>query len=140
MGRHTKLTPVVHGKIIGYLGADAYLEHAAEAVGVGRATVYDWLRRGEADEPEEPYASFAADVRKAQAESVVRSLIVISKAEQSGDWKAAAWKLERKHPKLFAQTSRHELTGKDGGEISISPTRIEIVAPAPKPPNDDSKD
>lgn len=100
IGKPTKLTAAVQRAIIMALLDDAYLKHAAEAAGVSDDAVREWIARGNAT-GDEPYASFARAVERAQARAVVKSMEIISKAAADGDWKAAAWKLEKKHPKLF---------------------------------------
>ena len=108
MARETKLTPDVHRKIVTYLRAGAYLTHAVKAAGCSYDAVKSWIKRGNSS-PDEPYASFAADVEQARAEVAVRAIGAISKAEAGGDWKAAAWKLERMFPKLYGVRSTHEI-------------------------------
>jgi hypothetical protein len=96
MGRPTKLTPEVQQTILTFLGTGAYIETASVAAGICKKTLYNWLRRG-ADE-EEPYAAFLHAVEKAQAEADLRDLKTIRQAANAGQWPAAAWRLERRHP------------------------------------------
>ena len=46
------------------------------------------------------YRKFLTSVEKAQAESESRDVALIAKAA-SEDWKAAAWRLERKQPRRY---------------------------------------
>ena len=48
MPRQSKLTPATQEKILTYLAAGAYVETAAVAAGVAKSTLYDWMKRGEA--------------------------------------------------------------------------------------------
>jgi hypothetical protein len=105
-GRTSKLTAVVRAIIVDQLRAGAFRAHAARAAGVGESTLDLWLRRGDAGEP--AYRDFARDVRRAQAEDAIRSQSIITRAalgHVDGDWKAAAWSLERKHPKLYGRAA-----------------------------------
>lgn len=53
-GRPTKLTPETHDLIVGLLQAGHYKETAAEAAGIDRTTLYNWLRWGEAEDATTP--------------------------------------------------------------------------------------
>lgn len=102
----TKLTPEVEETILRHLRTGAFRKHAAEAAGVTEFAFDDWMRRGA--EGEKPFAQFAQKVRKAQAEDAIRSQSIITRAQLGkidGDWKAAAWTLERKYPKLYGQAA-----------------------------------
>ena len=46
----------------------------------------------------------------------------ITQAANNGNWKAASWWLERKHPQRWSETKKlqTEITGADGGPIKIS--------------------
>lgn len=79
-----------------------YIECAAAFVGLPKRTLYDWLMKGRRSPTVEPWGSFAREVLKAQAESESRDVLVILLASKR-DWKAAAWRLERKNPKRWAQ-------------------------------------
>lgn len=108
-GRKTLLTPDVRAQIISALASGAFKKHAANAAGVTERTLNNWLRRGE--EGEEPYASFVAEVDTAIARDALRNQAVISQAavgKAAGDWKAAAWNLERKFPRLYGRAAELE--------------------------------
>lgn len=68
---------------------------AAQYAGVSYATVTGWLARGEAGE--RPYDKFWAASRDAEARGAAQCMAVIAKAARDGEWKAAAWTLERRH-------------------------------------------
>jgi hypothetical protein len=119
MGRKSRLTPEVQAAIVAGIEAGLPKAHAAYRASVSAVAVDKWIERGEKDEPDEPYTSFAMAVRQAQAVDVARSVSAIVTAEPD-DWKAAAWRLERMHPKSFGAISRHQLTGADDGPIKTS--------------------
>jgi hypothetical protein len=101
-GRPSKLTPQVCQKIVDALRAGNFIQTAAEYAGVDRSTVHDWLRRGKR-ERQGQYRDFVEQVRKAEADSEVRDLAIISKAALEGTWQAAAWRLERKFPERYGR-------------------------------------
>jgi len=109
MGRKSKLTPERQERIINAIRAGSYVETAAALAGIHRDTLYDWLKRGRSEE--EPYATFLAAMNEALASAELRDVMAISKAVADGDWRAAAWRLERKFPRrwgLVGQEKRQE--------------------------------
>jgi len=119
-GNHLLLTKEVHETIIRHLKAGAFRRHAAEAAGVSEDAVNDWLKRGAAGERR--FAAFFIAVRKVQAEDAIRSQAVITTAQLKridGDWKAAAWSLERKYPKLYGPNATPQIG------ISFEPTEVD---------------
>lgn len=125
----SKYSPEVHAKIVKNLQAGAFKTHAAQAAGISHHTLDVWLKWGR--EGREPYAQFAEDCEQAIAEDAVRNHLVITKAALGpieGDWKAAAWLLERKFPDLYGQIAA--LRALTGGEKPFSPWK---AAPNTKP-------
>jgi len=76
------------------------VETAAKASGITKDTFYDWLNRG-AKQQKGIYKEFSDAALKAMEEATLRDLSVIDKAAQKGDWKAAAWKLEKSKPREY---------------------------------------
>jgi len=72
---------------------------AATAAGIHRSTLYRWLRHGR-DQKRGRYRKFLSQVEKAQAEAESPDVALIAKAA-SEDWRAAAWRLERKAPRRY---------------------------------------
>ena len=104
--RWTKLTPEVSETILRHLRTGAFRKHAAEAAGISEEALEQWMKRGAAGE--KPFAEFARKVRQVLAEDAIRSQSIITRAQLQGidgDWKAAAWSLERKHPKLYGHAA-----------------------------------
>ena len=93
-GRPSKLNDERVGTILEALRAGCYLETAAAYAGVHRDTVNRWRQ----EHPE-----FADQVERARAEGEVRGLLVINRAEQAGDWRAAAWRLQHAYPERWTQ-------------------------------------
>jgi hypothetical protein len=95
-GRPTNLTPEVHTAFVEAIKRCWYIETACALVGVGRSTVYGWMRRGR-KETEGPFAEFLDDVKKAAAEQEADCLDGIRLAG-ADHWQARAWLLERRYP------------------------------------------
>ena len=94
-----KLDPAVTQRIVDLVRAGNYLEVAATTVGIHRTTLHRWLRLGR-DQPRGRHRKFLVAVEKAQAESESRDVALIARASTT-DWKAAAWRLERKMPRRY---------------------------------------
>lgn len=66
-GRPTALTPEVAKTIVTAVRKGLPHGVCAALAKVHRNSLYNWMERGEKDEAEEPYASFAIEVRHAEA-------------------------------------------------------------------------
>jgi len=128
MSRATKLTPDVHTLVVQLLGAGNYIETAAAAAGVSSSTMRDWLRRG-ARARSGIYRELHEAVNKATAEAEAKDVIRISKAASSGEWRAAAWKLERRYPERFGQKLTVEAKGEAASQI-LALLKSEVSASA----------
>lgn len=89
-------------------GAD--LQTAANFAGLSVQTVYRWLELGQRENErvergEQPTEleclELWLEMRKARADAVMRNVAQIQKAANQGEWKAAAWWLERQLPDTF---------------------------------------
>jgi hypothetical protein len=132
-GRKLKLTREVHESIIKHLRAGAFRKHAAEAAGVSEETVAKWITRGRAGE--RAYVAFYNQVLRVQAEDAIRNQAMITRAAigpTAGDWKAAAWNLERKYPKQYGRAAAETAIGvtiEPGDDDNGSRTRVEFYIP-----------
>ena len=100
MGR-PKLDPTTTQRVVDLIRAGNYLEVAAMAAGIHRSTLYRWMRHGR-DQKRGRYRKFLSQVEKAQAEAESRDVALIAKAAPD-DWKATAWRLERKAPRRYGR-------------------------------------
>src|SRR6266550_3727789 len=95
-GRPSKLTPDVSKRIIDSVRAGNYLETSAAFAGVSKVTLFNWMKRGNAQQTGK-YREFLTSIEKALAEAEMRDVLTISRASEK-NWQAAAWRLERKFP------------------------------------------
>lgn len=107
-----KYTREVHTTIVEGILEGLCKKHAAALAGISDDTLEAWLTDGR-----EQYADFARDVERAQAEFArdrMREIMTSARAPQfedtaakkkkrkrHGDWKAAAWILERRFPLIY---------------------------------------
>ena len=101
-GRKTKLSPDLQKRLLAAIAAGNYIHTACAAVGIGESTYFKWLERGRAGES--PYREFMEALTRAEQEAVV-SLVDLVRSHAVGDWRAAAFLLERRHKKDWG---RHE--------------------------------
>lgn len=131
------LTDEMHERIVNTLRLGNYVEHAASYAGISRATLYNWLKKGDSardrreagetlDEHDERYARFSEDVDAARATAIVRNVSIIQQAAQT-NWQAAGWWLERTSPQHFSRQVRTELSGPNQGPVQVAVTRDELI-------------
>ena len=116
------LTPEIHAKIVRIVAAGGFKSHAAASCRVDAKTLercISWGREGR-----EPFAAFVADLDAAQADDAIELEKTI-RAHGADDWKAPAWLLERKFPKLYGDR------GKANGAATVP---IQIVVHPPDSP------
>lgn len=109
-GRPTKLTAERQAQVCDAIRAGVPPETAAAYGGIDESTFYRWLARGRGIDAEPLYAEFAEVARVALAEWETRDILLIGEAAKS-DWRAAAWRLERRLPKRYGRRERHEIEG-----------------------------
>ena len=105
MGNTTLLTPKLAEEIADLIRKGNYLETAAAFVGIGRRTLFDWLKRGaesnEINDPDGLYRNFADVMEQARAEAQIHAVAELRKGE--GQWQRWAWWLERSFPKWWGR-------------------------------------
>jgi len=69
-------------------------------------------------ETEKPFVEFVEGATRARASVEVQLINHIVTAAQSGDWRAAAWIMERRGDPEWYKTERHELSGPEGKPIA----------------------
>lgn len=100
-GRPTKLTDEVTQAIVEILARGGYAETAAVAAGISKATFYEWMGRGDpagSKKVDEPYRVFRLKIEEARAQGESVRVQQVAAAAADGEWRAAAWMLEREFP------------------------------------------
>jgi radical SAM superfamily enzyme YgiQ (UPF0313 family) len=118
MPRPTSFTEDVAASIVASVRAGNFKETASVASGICPRTLRNWIRRG--TDGEEPFAEFVERMNEAEAQSEVDDIKVIVEAGKL-DWKARAWRLERKAPKKWGFRVRVEVRD----EIQAMLTKLE---------------
>lgn len=120
-GRRGALTPELADRIIDLVAAGNYLKVAAQAAGIGQATLSSWLARGrevaaaveetgeEPDDNDAKYLAFLESVTGAQAEAETAAVVAWRKAFPD-DWRAARDYLARTSPERWAGVTRVQMT------------------------------
>lgn len=126
--RPSLLTPDVHRKIVDLVRGGNFPETAAAAAGVSKPTLRMWMREGAVLNRDDPgrktlskrqraLKDFLFDLDKAFGEAEARDVLLIGKLAEN-DWRAAAWRLERRNRAQWAPLQKVESTvhvSSDGG-------------------------
>jgi len=102
-GRPTKLNPKVTRKICRAIVVGATYEAAAQYAGISYETFNEWMKAGRAATAPNEFSDFSEAVEGANATAQVQFVLNIKDAANDGDWRAAAWMLERRFPKAYGQ-------------------------------------
>lgn len=154
-GRPSKLTSELRRRICKLLKAGDHIKTVCDTTNITQSTFYLWRDRGETDleqNLETEFSEFSEAVRRARAiaesrnvqrvlksarggEVVTRTTVkvengvevrTVSSQQLPGDWRAAAWWLEKSFPQRWGNRTRLEHSGPDGGPI---PTGVVITMP-----------
>jgi hypothetical protein len=117
-GAPSKLTPERQTAICDAIRAGVRPEIAAVYNGVGARTYYRWMQLGRAADAESVYVEFVEAVEVSLAEWEARDVLLIGEAAKE-DWHAAAWRLERRLPKVYGKRERHEIANADESPFRI---------------------
>lgn len=131
MARPMMMTPDVRKAIINAIRAGSYESAAANHAGVSVKTHEAWMLRGKSEiarlegcsrcslkESEKPYVEYYTAVKKAQGDSEV-NLVALVTRHATEDWRAAMKLLARRFPERWAETRKLQHTGADGAPIAI---------------------
>ena len=103
MARPTKLTPELTRDITLYISEGNPPTIAATLVGISHSTYFNWMSKGSQKTPR--FMEFSELIKRATAQSIVNRVAHIAKAADGGNWRAAAWLLERMAPESFGKNS-----------------------------------
>ena len=101
MGRRTKISESVVSKICTAIKLGCTVQLAAGYAGIHVRTIYFWLQRGQEDKTGQ-FKDFYTRYKEAESIGAVNNLACINSAAKGGDWRAAAWLLERRHPESWS--------------------------------------
>jgi hypothetical protein len=131
IGRPTILTPDVHKTIVDACRAGGYFEDACRFAGIIPRVAYEWIAK--ADEPgpnQEAYAQFAHAIEQARAAARLERVVVIRQAGQAGDWRAAAWFLERTEPGKWGASARVTVKGDPDEPLTVRIDTDKVISDA----------
>jgi len=103
MARPVKLTPELTQEITTYIRDGNSPTISATLVGISPSTYFNWMSKGSNQEPR--FMEFLESIKRANAQSIVNRVALIARAADSGNWRAAAWLLERISPESFGKHS-----------------------------------
>ena len=75
---------------------------------------------------EQPYLDFSDAIERAESESQVIAVNYLMKAVPTAPNAAIAW-LERRFPREWQRSERHELSGPDGGPVQVEDFRLRLA-------------
>lgn len=102
-GRKTKLVPDVIARLLQAIQLGATYEQACAYAGIAYNTFNEWMKEGMVATSGDKMELYE-QVQEAQGLAAVGWLAKIEKAANI-DWRAAAWKLERRYPKDFGRVA-----------------------------------
>ena len=131
-GRPSKINEERAAKIIRAVRAGNYIETAAALAGINKSTLYAWMKRGAAEmdrlesdpkakprKSELPFLDFSNAINIALAEAENRDIEAINAAIHD-DWRAAAWRLERKFPDRWGRKDRLQAEIENKGHVGLN--------------------
>lgn len=147
-GSSPKLTEELIEKIATAMRNGAYVETAVAYCGISKDTFYRWLRMATKDSEKGLYRALSYAIEKAWAEAEMKDIEAITKAvegtpdqlavDEDGkvitdvnglpvvaqyglppNWRAAAWRLERKFPQRWGRKTKLEPDGETNSSIEI---------------------
>lgn len=120
VGRPSKYSDQKAELIVKAVRAGNFVETAAALAGLSKQTVYGWIRAG-ARSRKGKLRDFWTQIREAQAFAEARDLQELATAG-ANDWRARAWRLERRFGKRWAESRRVEakVTGDARKPIGIT--------------------
>lgn len=101
-------------------------ERACNRVGITYRTFRNWMRKGEAAKSGELF-HFFQEVRAAEARGAVALLELIRRSANDGQWRAAAWIVERRYREHYGVGSVSVKLGAPGNDDGPIRQEVEIA-------------
>jgi hypothetical protein len=114
MGQPCKYTPDLEKRLCALVRQGVPIRYALQSEGISHKTLRNWRERGATGE--EPFATFATNLSAAFGQVVGSMAMNIINAAEGGDWKAAAWWLERR--------AQHFAPPKQSMRVEKAPTEL----------------
>ncbi len=114
--------PELTEAIVTLLSEGLSIKTACNLCGVSERAYHEWTARGQAGE--EPYAAFFDAATRARVAWKARLISRIEASAAGGDWRPAAWLLERQFPAEFGGRHEEGKRGADGLLPSTAPGPI----------------
>ncbi len=139
-GTHSRINePDTVAAFLEALEAGNYVDTSCHLADLHKATVYDWIKRGEAGET--PYDQFADSVKRAQARAEAKA---VQRVRQAADdprfWAAEMTFLERRHPERWGKRQDEQSGPKVIVQIGVKDSDVQIAVMAVAPSSDASPD
>lgn len=109
IGEGTKITAELTEKVCQAVRIGAPLQTARAYAGIPAAVFYEWMRAGR--EGYSPYVEFVEALDSAMAEGEMRDIARVD-AGADKDWRASAFKLERRFPGRWGEKKELAVTGR----------------------------
>jgi len=116
----SKLSETTQATIRAALEAGNTRAAAAQAAGITPETLRLWMRKGE-KQAEGRHRTLARTVEQAEAQAETEAVAEIRAAWQRGEWRAAAWWLERRRPETYRERKDR------GGSAAVEDTTVRII-------------
>lgn len=123
MAARSKYTPEVVKRLADAITLGATYELACAYAGIRYETFRVWQRTK---------PGFSATVEEAEGKGAVQLLGKIRQSANDGDWRAAAWVLEHRHPeqygRLVVETYHRDVVDRIAREEGVDPARLYDLA------------
>ena len=120
MPRPSKLTKTAQDTLRAALEAGNTRAAAAQAAGIAPDTLRAWMRQGEQQKIGR-YKTLSKTVEQAEAAAETEAVGEIRAAWQRGEWRAAAWWLERRRPESYREQKEQR------GSAAAEETTVRII-------------
>jgi succinate dehydrogenase flavin-adding protein (antitoxin of CptAB toxin-antitoxin module) len=93
---------------------------AAQYGGIAQDTFNRWIRRGLREE-DGKFRDFVNAINEAETKACLGALATILECAEDGNWKAAAWLLDRRYPDSYSRKASLALSkGDAGGGVKVA--------------------